>query len=217
MRITILVLILFSTVSYADDAWKNEWTIYSGISFLNAENEFNPCPICESIPIPVVSQIDFTTTQSVDTSVLIGFKYGRYFNDNIEVEGNFGIAPTRDIRLESGFSCPPGEVCPLRDFLAPFFSGQENAITYYYDGNFVYNFHVGRIRPFFSAGLGGVSTDTTVGIRNDVALVFGGGAKFRFQNVGFRIEVNDRVIPDYFLTQDTQNDLQVQYGFLFGF
>ena len=213
MKATLFILILFSSFCFADETWRNELTVYSGISFLNAETEFNPCPICEGI----VGPIDFTTTQSLDSSFVIGFKYGHYFNENMEVEGNFSIAPTRDLRTESGIFCPPGVVCPLTDFFPPFFFDEQNAVTYYYDGNFVYNFHAGRITPFLSAGLGGISTAIKPETQHDLALTFGGGAKFTFENVGFRIEVNDRVIPDYFLTSNTENDLQVQYGVIFGF
>jgi len=206
----ILVLVLFSTFCIADNDWKNEATVYSGISFSNAETEQELCPFC-ALPIT------FTSRQSVSSSVLFGFKYGHYFTENIEVEGNFSIGPNREIEIENSFFCPPGEICPLEP-QAPFTLLKQNAVTYYYDGNFVYNFPTSKVTPFFSAGLGGVSTDRDFfDTEHDLALTFGGGAKFRFENVGFRIEVVDRIIPDYFLTNDTENDLQVQYGVMFRF
>jgi len=215
--ILFFIFILVCSFCFADSDWRNEVTIYSGISFVNAQHEGGFCLACE-IPIPVdIPPFSFVTKESVDNSFLIGFKYGHYFNENIEVEGNFSIAPNRKIEIESGFVCPPGVICPLVD-LAPVLFQKLSAVTYYYDGNFVYNFPTGKITPFFSAGMGGVSTDRDFfDTEHDLALTFGGGAKFTFEHVGFRIEVNDRVIPNYFLTDDTENDLQIQYGVMFGF
>src|SRR5262249_26896431 len=108
MKVLMVILILFSAVCFADDIWKNELTIYSGVSFLNAENETTACPICAFVPFPI--PVSFTTSESVNSSILIGFKVGHYFNENMEVEGNFSIAPTRDLQVQSGFFCPPGQV-----------------------------------------------------------------------------------------------------------
>jgi Outer membrane protein beta-barrel domain len=216
VKATWIILILFSSFCFADSDWRNEVTIYSGVSFLNAEHEGDFCLPCV-IPVDHVGPFDFISRESVDTSLLIGFKYGHYFNENIEVEGNFSIAPSRNIETETGFFCDPGVVCPLSDF-APILFRKENAVTYYYDGNFVYNFPTGKITPFISAGMGGISTEREfAGTQHDLALTFGGGAKFTFEHVGFRIEVNDRVIPEYFLTHDLENDLQIQYGVMIGF
>lgn len=217
MKAGVLILMLCTSFCFADSSnFQSEVTIYSGVSFLEVDSDAPvPCIYCEVLFGP----IDYTLTQSVDSTFLFGAKVGRYIHKNIEVEGNFSIGPSRDVTITNNYFCPPGDVCPLPadELYYPIFFEEQNAVTYYYDGNFVYNFHAGSITPFFSIGLGGVSTNVHPETVHDFALLFGGGAKFYFDHVGLRFELVDRVLTNYFLTDDTEHDLQVQYGVLFGF
>ena len=188
-----------------------ELTIYSGISFLESERDVFP-----EILADLRSPIDFHFQSSFDSGFLFGFKAGHYLNENVEVEGNFAIAPNQELRTESFFECPVGEICPLTglELFPPFFFEERNGVSYYYDGNLVYNFDYRNLTPFVTVGIGGITNDFELENHTDFSLNFGGGAKFYFGRVGIRIEVNDHVIPDHFLTEETEHDLQVHYGFL---
>jgi hypothetical protein len=193
-----------------------EITVLSGFSFLDAEVKTNPCPFCAS-----VFPINFLMESSIKGSFLFGAKAGYYLNQSMEVEGSFVIAPNHELTETNTFFCPPGIICPLRDVapqFIPFFLRQTNVVTYQYDGNFVYNFAKNEVRPFVTFGIGGMTSDLS-GFseqnRTDFTFNFGGGAKFYFNKIGIRAEVNDHVIPDFFLTGNTEHDLQIQYGFLF--
>jgi hypothetical protein len=186
-----------------------ELTIYSGISFLETEHEEFP-----DILLRPDAPFDYHFESSFDGGFLFGFKGGYYFNENVELEGNFAIAPNQKLRTESFFDCPVAEICPLFDFFPPIFFDEQNGVSYYYDGNLVYNFDLRNLTPFVSVGLGGITNDFEVENHTDFSLNFGGGAKFNFGKVGVRIEVNDHVIPDHFLTEETEHDVQVHYGLL---
>ena len=208
--IWLLVSLLFCGVLQAQESVKkSELTVYSGISFLDVEDVNGPCLECLYILPP------FIETSTLEGGFIIGFKFGYYLNENVEVEGNFSIAPNQDFTFESSIFCP-GVPCPLsQDEFAPVIFIEKNAVSYDYGGNLVYNFNQEKVTPFVTAGIGGLSTDLGDETHNDFVFNFGGGAKFNFKNVGVRFEINDHVIPDHFLTAKTEHDLQVQYGFFF--
>ncbi len=212
MRRIILLFLLLVTpcVLFAQNEKKQpELTIFTGISFLEIQNVNGPCLECLS-PLP-----PFIETNTLDSGILIGFKFGYYLNETVEVEGNFSVAPNQDFTFETSIFCP-AEPCPLTgDEFAPLIFFKKNAVSYSYNGNLVYNFNRKTVTPFVTAGIGGLSTDLGEETRSDLVFNFGGGAKFYFKNVGVRFELNDQVIPDHFLSGKTEHDLQVQYGFFF--
>ena len=205
-----IALLALPLLAFGDDEHGTEITIYSGISFPNLDVESQPCIFCAG-PFPVDVIVPLTTTTSLGHSFLFGVKAGVYLNPNIQLEGNFGIAPHQEFRQVSGIFCPPGQICPL----IPVFLYQQNVVSYFYDGDFVYNFMKGNVRPFAEVGLGATSANVRDTTSTDFTLVYGGGAKFYFRNFGFRFEVNDHLTPNNFLTKDTEHYVQVQYGFLF--
>src|SRR5262249_18269264 len=217
----VLLLILTARIVLADDIFKRtEITIYSGWSFLDVKHRSFGCfVVCPEQPTPIPG-FSLFTDQRVKQSFLFGFKAGQYLNPHMELEGNFAIAPHHTFRQTTGIFCPPGEICPLigvhRSIAFPDFLTQENFVVYNYDGNFVYNILTGNIRPFGVIGGGGVSTDTPDGVHTDFGFNFGGGAKFYLGKIGLRFELDDHLIPNYFLTDKTENDLQLQYGIVFG-
>jgi hypothetical protein len=211
----ILVALLTQAAAFADSpARSTEMTIFSGWSFLNAKQEVEVCPFCYYYPYP--SPISVT---EVKQSVLFGFKAGYYINNNFEVEGGFGLAPNHNVQTNyNSIICTPDQPCPLYEtdlFPYPYPESPENLVSYQYEGNFVYNLTGGDVRPFVTFGVGGVSSDFQNSVRNNFALNFGGGAKFYFKHAGIRLEVNDHVLPSYFLNDKTEHDLQIQYGFIF--
>lgn len=214
----IAILLFFPVILLAQsNDGKVEITIHSGLSFLDAGErvETPPCIFCrDAPPFPFV----FVNEISMDGSFLFGVKAGYYLNEKMEVEGAFAIAPNHEVKEASNIFCPDGEICPLTPDLPvfiPSFLSQTDAVSYQYDANFVYNFTETNVKPFVTFGIGAVTTDLSLENQTDFALNFGGGAKFYFKNVGIRVEVNDHVMPDHFLTGKTEHDVQVQYGFLF--
>jgi len=195
------LLLISATVIYADNV---EITIHSGWSFNGAEFEVGPCIVCASIFPP------FITKTSVDDSLLIGIKTAYFLNSRSAIEGSFAVAPNHDVNTQSGIFCRE-EVCPL----IPDFLFDRNMVVYQYEGNFLYNILTGDVQPYFTIGVGGVASDLDNDVRNDFAFNYGGGAKFWFKKVGVRFELNDHVIPNYFLSNKTEHNLQLQYGFVF--
>ena len=194
---------------------KTEITIYSGISFLEAEREITPpCILCDLPARPGILPI--FTKVSFESGFLFGFKVGHYLNSNVEVEGNFAIGPSQEVITDTFDFCPP-DLCllPQGDLPFPFLQAEESGVSYYYDGNFVYNFPFKNITPYATVGIGGISTDIQENTRSDVSFNFGAGVKSYFKQIGIRFEVNDHVIPDHFISDDTEHDLQLQYGVTF--
>lgn len=220
MRFFTILLFVIAFVPLSLHA-QTEITVYSGFSFVNAQGITAPCLACAGpvvspgLPIPF-----FQTRRTLDGGFLIGFKGGYHFNENVEVEGNFSVAPKQKLTTETFFQCPPGIVCPLQRNAAglaifPFLNESRNVVSYYYDGDMVYNILLRHVTPFVEAGLGGVSSDSGSGTETDLAFNFGGGAKFPFRRFALRLELNDHVIASHFVSGKTEHDLQVQYGVLF--
>jgi hypothetical protein len=206
----IFAVIVVSITAFAEA--ETEITLQSGWSFTDADFEIAPCIFCLNLfegPLP-----PFTTTTSTDNSPVFGFKVAYFLNDRAGIEGGFSIAPNHKVITSNAFECPPGEICPLADY--PFFILERNMVAYQYDANFVYNILKSNVQPYVTIGIGGISSDIDNDVRSDFALNFGGGAKFWFNKVGLRFEINDHIIPNYFLTDDTEHSIQLQYGFLFG-
>jgi len=209
-----LALLLFPVAVLAGNVeHKTELTIDSGWSFPGINETSQNCLLCA---VPVMSPyFSFQQAKSLNSSVLVGFRVDHYINDNMAIEGSFAVAPDHKLTQSSFIVCPPGQVCPL--LAIPDFLVQQNVVAYEYGGNFVYHFLTGQIRPYVLAGVGGISFAGNSDSKTNFTWVFGGGAKFFFtKNVGLRFEFNDHLIPNHFLTDRTQNDLQIRYGFVFG-
>lgn len=209
-----LALLVFPVILMAGDIeHKTEISIFSGWSFPGIDNTSNRCFPC--FPSPIVPAFSVGRSQTLDSSVLVGFGVSRYLNNNIAIEGRFSVAPNHQLTETSFIDCPAGEICPL--VLFPDFNLQSNVVAYHYDANFVYHFASGQVRPYVTAGIGGVSFDALSSTRTNVAWTFGAGSKFMLgKGMGLKFEFNDHLIPNHFVTDKTENDLQVQYGFIFG-
>jgi outer membrane protein W len=209
-----LALLVFPGVVMAGSIeHKTEISIFSGWSFPGIDETNNRCFPC--LPSPLVPAFSVLLTQSLNSSAIVGFGVSRYLNDNMAVEGSFSVSPNHELTQTSSIDCPPGEICPLIFF--PDFYLHHNVVAYSYGGNFVYHFTTGQVRPYVTAGVGGISFDIESNTRTDVAWTFGAGAKFLLgKRTGLRFEVNDHLIPNHFVTAKTENNLQIQYGFVFG-
>jgi hypothetical protein len=191
---------------------ETEVTVNSGWAFSNAEIRVAPCIFCRD---PIIGAVPpFTTTTEADNSPVFGVKVAYFFNNRAGIEGIFSIAPNYTVNTSTTIECPPGsDVCPL--ILLPNFLFERNMVVYQYDANFVYNLFTGDVEPYVTIGVGGMSSDLDNAVQSDFVVNYGGGAKFWFNNLGLRFEVNDHVIPNYFLTDKTEHNIQLHYGFLF--
>jgi hypothetical protein len=219
--VILILLVLGPALCIAGPGGDVEVTILSGWSFLDVEKE-NPADWLCDWPVQVPEGLPFycggSSTTTVGDSFLIGFKGGYYLNDHVEIEGGFQISPNHKMETSSTWRwyCPPDLVCPMPgDVWFPYYYDRQNLVGYQYDANFVYNLLKDNVRPFVTVGIGGLSTDMENEVRNNFTLNFGAGAKFYFKRAGIRFEVNDHLIPNYFLTGDAKHNLQILYGFLF--
>lgn len=221
----LVVLIFASPMSLLAESPDGDFevTVFSGWSFVNVDRDDALCTFC--IPVFDPPLVDFPSffirsRNEVGDSLLFGTKFGYYLNSRAEIEGTFAIAPNHDVRIEQTVVCLPGEICPLQtELLLPDFFFNENLIAYHYDVNFAYNLTQGNTRPYLTFGVGGISSDigsnTQDNLKTDLTFNFGGGMKFYFEKLAFRLEVNDHVIPDYFFSEKTEHNIQLQYGILF--
>jgi hypothetical protein len=195
----LLSFILFAGWVFATEVDKPlEFTVYSGVS-LAADTLENSGPCFRGLDCPGGV---FTSKISVNNSALFGFGVGYYFTRNFELEGNFAIAPTHQFRSETN--------------VVGFVDQDLNLVSYNYDANFVYNFDWKGIRPFLTAGIGGITRDN-ISVTTDFTYNFGIGTKFYYKDLGLRLELKDQIIPDYFQLGNKKNVLQIQSGIFFGF
>ena len=93
---------------------------------------------------------------------------------------------------------------------------EERVVAYHYGLGFAYELARGEVRPYLSAGAGAVTYDLPRGGATSFAFEVGAGARFAISDrLGARLEVVDRIVPDHFLTGDTEHDLQVRAGMSF--
>ena len=110
-----------------------EFTFYSGVSLAGDTLENNrPC-----LNGVTCSGDTFHMKNTVNNSPLFGFGVGYYFTKNLQLEGNFSVAPAIQFRSESNL------IAPISDF-------DVNVVSYNYDGNLVYNFDWKGMRPFLT-------------------------------------------------------------------
>jgi hypothetical protein len=72
------------------------------------------------------------------------------------------------------------------------------------------------MRPFLTAGIGGITRDGT-SVHSDFTYNFGGGVKYYYKNLGLKLEVKDHIIPDFFQLGTKKNVFQIQPGIFFRF
>jgi hypothetical protein len=99
---------------------------------------------------------------------------------------------------------------------APISHFDVNVVSYNYDGNLVYNFDCKGMRPFLTAGIGGITRDE-LSVHSDFTYNFGGGVKYDYKNMGLKLEVKDHIIPDFFRLNTKKNVFQIQPGIFFRF
>jgi hypothetical protein len=215
-----LLLLALSVAGAASAAeGKVEVTILGGASLLDVKNDVQT-PICLACLIPVPAGAfppfrppDFQTARSVSLGggFLLGFRFGYDLGAKAQLETGFAVEPSRTQRTEVTFRCLGGQPCP---FLAirPL---QDKVASFDYDAALLYHLGGSKLRPFLTAGFGGISFDTPDRVRTNFAFNFGGGVKLSLGRVGVRLEASDQLVLDHYLTGRTEHDLRVRGGLSF--
>jgi hypothetical protein len=150
-------------------------------------------------------------------SFLQGFQVSRRLARRGWLEAGFLIAPTHTLRREASFTCP-AEVCALGNVsnLVDALKDEERVTAYHYTLGFAYELARGDVRPFLSVGLGAVTYDLPRSGETDFLFEVGAGVRLGLgDRLGARLEVADRIVPDHFLSDETEHDVHVRAGLSF--
>jgi hypothetical protein len=204
-----------------------EVTLVLGASVLSAEGDSaRPFPL-DSLgafeaffPAGTLRRLLPTTVEERDRiggSVLQGFQVSRRFARRAWVETSYFVAPAHTRRRTASFRCP-AEVCALAGLpsLGDALASEEHVVAYHYGLGFAYELARGEVRPFLSVGAGGVTHDLARGSTTSFAFEVGAGARLSLgERVGARLEVADRIVPDHFLSGETEHDVHLRAGLAF--
>jgi outer membrane protein with beta-barrel domain len=236
LAVAIAVLLAVSSVAPAEAQsqaassrpdHRYEVTLVFGASLLRAETESGRAfpidsvgPLEDLLPPGTLRQLLPTTVRQQDRiggSFLQGFQIARRLGGRAWLEGEFLIAPAHTRRRGLSFRCP-AQVCALAGLSASAdgVSVEERVVAYHYGLGFAYELARGDVRPYLSVGAGAVTYDLPREGATSFALEVGAGARFAISDhLGARLEVADRIVPDHFLTGDTEHDVQVRAGAVF--
>lgn len=204
-----------------------EVTLVFGASVLGVEAESAqpfpidvPGPLQELLPEGTLRRLlpdSIRQQERLGGSFLQGVQVARRVGRRGLLEGELLIAPAHTLRRSASFRCP-AEICALAGLsgLGDALSIEQRVVAYHYGLGFAYELARGDVRPFLSAGVGAVTYDLPGEGGTSLALEVGAGGRFAISDlVGARLEVVDRIVPDHFLSGDTEHDLQVRAGIVF--
>jgi len=215
----LLIVALLVTEAAGAAEGKVEVTILGGASLLDVKKDVQT-PICLACLSPAPAEAfppflppDFQTTHSVSLGVgfLLGFRFGYDLGTHAQLEAGFAVEPSRTQRTAFTFRCLGGAPCP---FLAirPI---EDKVASFDYDAALIYHLGGSKLRPFLSAGFGGISFDAPDRVHTNFAFNFGAGLKLSLGRVGARLEIGDQLVLDHYLTGRTEHDLRVRGGLFF--
>ena len=218
------LLVLALTVTEAARAAERrvEVTILGGVSVLDVKKDV-PTPICPECVVPLPAGLmvgalafpDFQIRQtlSLGTGFRLGFRVGYELSRQAEVEAGFAVEPSRPQRRVVSVRCP---VCAVA-FPLPLqpLGSVDKVASYDYDAAFLMHIGGSKARPFLIAGIGGISFDTPDRVRTNFAFNFGAGVKVSLGRVGARVEADDQLVLDHYLTGRAVHDLGVRAGLSF--
>jgi hypothetical protein len=221
----LLALAAAVPASAKDDA-RTEISILGGVSLLDAETEdvrtFDLDPFLPpGIPRGLIRPVDVRQRRTLGSSILQGFVLSRRVARRALVETEFSLAPSHALRTEGAFRCP-AELCRLLGIAGDEFpidgragTPEDNVVAYHYGFGLAYELTGGEARPFLSAGLGAVTYDLPGGNETSLAVSVGAGVRLHFgEHLGARVEAVDRILPDHFLSGETEHDVHVRLGLL---
>jgi hypothetical protein len=197
-----------------------------GVSLLDAEAEdvrdldIDPF-LPPGIPRGLIQPVTIRQRRTLGSSVLQGFVVSRRVARRALVEAEFSLAPDHALRTEGSFRCP-ADFCRLLGIVGDEFpidgragSPEDNVVAYHYGLGLAYELAGGEARPFLSAGLGAVTYDLPGDNETSLAVSVGAGVRLHFgDHLGARVEAVDRILPDHFLSGETEHDIHVRLGLL---
>lgn len=147
---------------------------------------------------------------SMGGSFLLGFRVGRLVGERTQIEAAFIVAPSHELTSESPLLCA-APVCPQPP---PTVRVQTTLTAYHYRVGLAFDLTRGPVRPFLAVSVGGVTYDAEDGGKSNLALAARGGLKIYFGRLGLLLEVGDEVVPNHFLTNKAEHDIQLDAGFV---
>jgi hypothetical protein len=223
--VALLALAAALPASAADDA-RTEVSILGGVSLLDAETEdvrtldIDPF-LPPGLPRGLIQPVEVRQRRSLGSSILQGFVLSRRVARRALVEAEWTLAPNHTLRTEGSFRCPV-DFCRLLGIAGDEFpidgragAPEDNVVAYHYGLGLAYELTGGEARPFLSAGLGAVTYDLPGGNETSLAVSVGAGVRLHFgEHLGARVEAVDRIVPDHFLSGQTEHDVHVRLGVL---
>jgi len=218
-----VLVLLPCLASTAAAEGKTEVSLLAGVSLLDVTHETRlgtrqpqVFPVGPNGPIPAV---EIRVRQRLGGSFVQALRVARFLGSRAAIEAGLAIAPGHDLQRDEFVSCdPPGPLCP-RSPAGPALPDRRTTArvtAYHYDVGATYELLGGGVRPFLGVSLGGVSNDAPEGTATDFALGLSAGARLSFAGrVGMRLEVQDRLIPDHFISGRLEHDLHVRAGLAF--
>ncbi len=195
----------------AAHAGEAELTITTGASLLSASADTSRAS--STFVNDTLVQITATDRHAVGGGFLLGFRAGYAIAKRTTVEAGLEVTPASSLRTTYSFTCPAGVPCPLTR--PPL---ESKVGSYSYDASLVEELTGGAARPFLTAGVGGLSYDMSradaPADRTATSLAFraGAGVKLGGPRAGARLELDDQIVHDHFLSKKTEHDPRLRVG-----
>ena len=211
------------TYAWAGDV---ELNLFAGASLLDISNggHLVPPPLVTpaldfpgGLPYPLPS-FRFGQRSTLGRGFLLGFRAGYALSGRFQVEASFATAPSRTERTAFSLTCER-QPCPYagppgRSIAALVRAPVEHQVaSYQYDAGLLFHLVGERtVRPFLTAGLGGITYDGSERARTNFAFNVGAGIRIGRGKVAGRVDVRDYIVLDQYLTHGTEHDLQATGG-----
>ena len=212
---TMAVFCALARVSAADNV---EITVVTGASLLSASlDKINPSSSRGPSPSTGLFFPTQTDHHTLGGGFLLGARVGYRVGRKTVVDAGLAVSPAASLRTTFSFSCPAGENCYRERRTAL----ESRAGTYWYDVGFVEELWGTSVRPFLTAGIGGVSYSLSRADeptdRGSTSLAFsvGAGVRMDLGPTGVRLELADRIVHDHFVSSKTEHDPQLRLGLFF--
>jgi hypothetical protein len=254
-----LVAALAAAPARSDDAGvdpaRNEISVFSGLSILNASSTQQTSVTVPTIPgLPGwpgsgTGEMQVSTETELGNSALLGLRYSFYLRKQLALEADAVVAPSHDLRSRVGL-CGSSACYGRGDYaeagigqrfdtaMNAFFAGPtggrfrgmegmragqgrydgdhgfggRSVTAWHYGLGLAYDILGGDVRPYVTAGAGGVTYDGTPNTKTDFVLRFGGGLKVYFGWLGARVDAIDYLVFDNFLTGRDEHDVHLTGG-----
>jgi hypothetical protein len=215
------------------DPARSEVSVFGGLSILDAHGTTATVSVTDP---RTGSEVSVPVRAEMGNGGLFGARYAFYLRKQLAVEADLAVAPGQ--RYEGGVgACATSGPCTWtppgagdRDFGAygrgmrggRFFGPDGHGFgrdltAWHYGAGLTYDLLGGDVRPYVTAGAGGVSYDGPGRTETDFVVRFGGGLKVYFGRVGARVDVVDHLVIDQFVSGRAEHDVHATGGVLVRF